>query len=354
MDHEVLDCPRMIAKVEKMNMKQEKYETGQETKDMIEPQKESETVLLQMKETLNDHRDINLSEVLKEKEYIETRIGDFDIDCVLDEETQVNIMTERTWEILGKPAMVPSLGGIRLFRGKMITLCGRLTQISMSAHGTSTEEEFEIVKFVENNAPFSILLGKTWIEKDQIRRKQEEEDLEQKKKELRDFMARRIAHLLEEQENQSKLLRTKDMDVEVERTQEDWRHLSVQESRAPTPEREEVLPLNPMKDPPQCEVIMPRGDKNDNGKRKPVIQITGKKARNLSKKKDKLEKLQEVPERYFAEGRFPELELRRNISTTQNDTLPWRSNMTVGGIMTVDAPETVRKEVMAESSPLDR
>jgi hypothetical protein len=36
-DHEVLDFPRMIAKVEKMNMKQEKYETSQETKDMIEP-----------------------------------------------------------------------------------------------------------------------------------------------------------------------------------------------------------------------------------------------------------------------------------------------------------------------------
>jgi hypothetical protein len=108
-------------------------------------------------------------------------------------------------------------------------------------------------------------------------------------------MARRIVHLLEEQQNESKLLRTKYMDVEFERTQEDWRHLSVQETRAPTPEREEVLPLNPMKDPPQCEVIMPREDKNDNGKRKPLIQITGKKARNLSKKKARLEKLQEVP-----------------------------------------------------------
>jgi hypothetical protein len=173
--HEVLDFPRMIAKVEKMNMRQENHEEGQETKNMLKNQKESETILLQMKETLNDHRDINLSEILKEKECIETRIGDFDIDCVLDEETQVNIMTERTWEILGKPAMVPSLGGIGLFKGKMITLCGRLTQIPMSAHGTSTEEEFEVVKFVENNTPFAILLGKTWVEKDQIRRKQEEE-----------------------------------------------------------------------------------------------------------------------------------------------------------------------------------
>jgi hypothetical protein len=195
-DHEVLDFPRMIAKVEKMNMRQENPEEGQETKE-----KESGTILLQMKETLNDHRDINLSEILKEKECIETRIGDFDIDCVLDEETQVNIMTERTWEILGKPAMIPSLGGIGLYRGKMIALCGRLTQISMSTHGTSPEEEFEVVKFVENNTPFAIFLGKTWIEKAKIQRKQEEEALEQKKQELRDFMARRITHLLKEQED---------------------------------------------------------------------------------------------------------------------------------------------------------
>jgi hypothetical protein len=182
----------MIAKVEKMNMRQENYEEGQETKDMLENQKESETILLQMKETLNDHRDISLPEILKEKECIETRIGDFDIDCVLDEETQVNIMPESTWEILGKPAMIPSLGRIGLFKGKMITLCGRLTHVPMISHGASTEEEFEVIKFVENNAPFALLLGRTWIEKDQIRRKEEEEAIEQKKKELRDFIAKKI------------------------------------------------------------------------------------------------------------------------------------------------------------------
>jgi hypothetical protein len=55
MDHEVLDCPRMIAKLEKMNMTQEYHDKGQATKTMAEPQKKLETVLLQMKETLNDH-----------------------------------------------------------------------------------------------------------------------------------------------------------------------------------------------------------------------------------------------------------------------------------------------------------
>jgi hypothetical protein len=158
-------------------------------------------------------------------------------------------MTERTWETLGKSAMIPSLGGIGLFRGKLITLCGRLTQTSMSAHGTSTEEYFEIVKFIENNAPFDILLGKPWIEKDQARRK-EEEVLEQKKQELKDFMTRRITHLIKEQENKLKLFRTRNLDVEVERTQED--------SQAPTPAREEVLPMNPMKESQQHEVTMPK------------------------------------------------------------------------------------------------
>jgi hypothetical protein len=38
--HEVLDCTRMIAKVEKMNMRQENHEEGQETNDMLEHQKE--------------------------------------------------------------------------------------------------------------------------------------------------------------------------------------------------------------------------------------------------------------------------------------------------------------------------
>ena len=97
--HEVLDFPRMIDKVEKMNMKQENSEEGQEMKDVLEHQKESEAILLQMKETLNDHRDISVPEILKENKCIAKRIGDFDIDCVLDAKTQVNIMPERTCEM---------------------------------------------------------------------------------------------------------------------------------------------------------------------------------------------------------------------------------------------------------------
>jgi hypothetical protein len=46
----------------------------------------------------------------------------------------------------------------------------------------------------------------------------------------------------------------------------------------------------------QCEVILPRGDKNQNGKRNTETKLTGKKDRKLSKKRYKIKKLQKVPE----------------------------------------------------------
>ena len=86
-----------------------------------------------MKETLKEHKDVWLLEILKEKEQVESRIGDFNIDCIIDEETQVNIMPEITW-----------------------------------------------------------------IERDQARKKEEEEVLEQQRQELKYFMIKRIEHLIEE------------------------------------------------------------------------------------------------------------------------------------------------------------
>jgi hypothetical protein len=335
-----------------MNMRQENYEGSQETKSMLENHKEKEsekvqTTLVQLKEMMNDHKDVSLPEILKVKQRISTRIGDFDIDCVLDEETQVNIMTEDTWEILGKPTMVPSLGRIGLFKGKMITLCGRVTNVPIIIHGTSTEEEFEVIKFVENNAPFPLLLGKTWIEKDQIRRKAEEEATEKKKQELRDFIARKIDRLIEEREVKSKQQKARELVVEVERMQEGLKDLSMQERSISTQEliREGILTSNPLRAHQQCEVTTLGEDKNKNGKRNPETvretQITGKKARKLSKKKAKLEKLQEVTENRWKTSQtggrrqVAGFEPRRNNRTTQNGTSPWRSYMTIGGTPTI-------------------
>jgi hypothetical protein len=121
---------------------------------------------------------------------------------------------------LGNPVMIPSLGRIGFFKGNMITLLGRVTNIPMIAHEMSTKEDFEVIRFVENNAPFPLLLVKTWIEKDQIRRQAEEESTEKKRQELRDFIARRIDRLIEEREVESKRQNKREVVVNFERAQE--------------------------------------------------------------------------------------------------------------------------------------
>jgi len=178
LDHDILDCPRMIAVLERLNLNQE---AQKEDPEKAETQQELEKILIRIKETLKEHKDVRLPEIFKEKEQVEARIGDFDIDYILDEETQVNIMLERTWEAIGKPSMIPSLGGTSLLRGKLVNLCGRLAWIPMTVNGTSTKEDFEIIKFVEDSAPFTMLIGKPWIDREQARQKEEEEFLEQKK-----------------------------------------------------------------------------------------------------------------------------------------------------------------------------
>jgi hypothetical protein len=71
----------------------------------------------------------------------------------------------------------------------------------------------------------------------------------------------------------------------------------MQEIRESTPEvvRDERLHVKILREHQQREVTMLREDKNTNGKRNPETQITRKKARKLSKKKEKLERLHEVP-----------------------------------------------------------
>jgi hypothetical protein len=95
--------------------------------------------------------------------------------------------------------------------------------------------------------------------------------------------------------------------------QEGLKDLSMQEERMSTQDlvRKEVLPLNPLKEHRQCEVTMLRKDNNKNGKRNPETQITGNKARKLSKKKSKLEKLWEVPEKTSQETGLKNLNLVR-------------------------------------------
>jgi hypothetical protein len=81
------------------------------------------------------------------------------------------------------------------------------------------------------------------------------------------------------------------LDVKVSRTLEDQ-----QKTEVLTPDKEEVLSSNLRVESQQCEVTMPKEDKNQNGKRNTETKLTGKKARRLSKKRAKIKNSQKVPE----------------------------------------------------------
>jgi hypothetical protein len=96
---------------------------------------------------------------------------------------------------------------------------------------------------------------------------------------------------MEEQENRSKLLNTRDLDVEAIRALEEPKKTEI-----PNPYDEGVLPLDLKKESQHHEVTMWREDKDQNEKRMTEMKLTGKKARKLSKKRAKIEKLQKIPQ----------------------------------------------------------
>ena len=96
---------------------------------------------------------------------------------------------------------------------------------------------------------------------------------------------------MEEKENIYKLLNTRDLDVEAIRALEE-----PQKTEIPNPYDEGVVPLDLKKESQHREVTMSREDKNQNGKRMTQKKLTGKKARKISKRRAKIEKLQKTPE----------------------------------------------------------
>jgi hypothetical protein len=103
---------------------------------------------------------------------------------------------------------------------------------------------------------------------------------------LKYFMTRRIVHLIKEHENRSKLFEIRDLDFKFVRTPEDLQKIAV-----PIPDIDEVLPLISRKESQQRKVTSPQEDKNHNGKMNSEMKLTRKKARKLSKKRAKIEKL---------------------------------------------------------------
>jgi hypothetical protein len=130
-----------------------------------------------------------------------------------------------------------------------------------------------------------------------------------------EFMTRRITYLMEEKENRSKLLNTRDLDVKAIRELEE-----PQKTEIPNPYDEGVLPLDLKKESQHRKVTMSREDKNQKGKRMTEMKLTGKNARKISKKRANIKKLQKVPEETSQKEKSHELSFTR-ISEPRNMAL---------------------------------
>jgi hypothetical protein len=99
-------------------------------------------------------------------------------------------------------------------------------------------------------------------------------------------------------------LNTRDLDVKAIRALGEPKNTEI-----PNPYDEGVLPLDLKKGPQQCEVTMSREDKNQNGKRMIEMKLTRKKAKKLSKKRAKIEKLQKFLEETSQKEKSQELSI---------------------------------------------
>jgi hypothetical protein len=87
-----------------------------------------------------------------------------------------------------------------------------------------------------------------------------------------------------------------------------------------------VLILNPRKESQQHAVTISKGDKNQNGKRTTETKLTGRKDRNLSKKRAKFEKLQKVLEgtsqtKNLQNGSFVGISEQRHMALCHGDAI---------------------------------
>ena len=85
-----------------------------------------------------------------------TQIGDYDMDyIILDLGYDVNILTWKTWESMGKPRLDWSPIQLRLANQAKILPIGRLSQVPINIEGLCTFVGFEVINIIGEWKPIS-------------------------------------------------------------------------------------------------------------------------------------------------------------------------------------------------------
>jgi hypothetical protein len=91
------------------------------------------------------------------------QIGEYEIDyLVLDLGSEVNVMTKKTWALMGKPKMIYSPIRLRMANQQDVSPFGRLEHVSVDIEEVRTFSYFEVIEIFDDSFPYPALLGIDW------------------------------------------------------------------------------------------------------------------------------------------------------------------------------------------------
>ena len=91
---------------------------------------------------------------------LHAQIGDYDMtDIILDLGSEVNVLTKKTWEQMGKPMLEWSPIQLRLANQQKIVPLQRFLSVPVDIDGFSTLAYFEVIEIIDDSNPYPALLG---------------------------------------------------------------------------------------------------------------------------------------------------------------------------------------------------
>jgi hypothetical protein len=91
---------------------------------------------------------------------LNAQVGDYDMDnIILDMGSDVNVISKKTWEIMGKPKLIWSCIQLKLENQHNIVPIGTLTWVNVNIDGVHNITYFEVIKIVDDSKPYPTFLG---------------------------------------------------------------------------------------------------------------------------------------------------------------------------------------------------
>ena len=83
-------------------------------------------------------------------------------DVILDLGSEVNVLTKKTWEKMGKLALTWSPIQLRLANQQRIVPLGRFLRVQIDIDGVSNFTDFEVIEIIDDSNPYPALFGIEW------------------------------------------------------------------------------------------------------------------------------------------------------------------------------------------------